>query len=143
MLVAALVGVAAVGLLDIALAQLGSVLDVVGLRYVPGTVCYDPVSLGCLLSDGGAAAAGLAAAAAADNGQPGVAPTRAPETPAAYNPPPGQTGYDAINDPAFEAQRDQHARDHSDTTPLPPPPGLSERLMGGFWGSVRESYGRQ
>jgi spore maturation protein SpmB len=68
MLVAALVGVAALGLLDLAFVQIGLVLDVIGLRYVPGTVCDDPVSLGCLLSDGGAAAAGLAAAAAADTG---------------------------------------------------------------------------
>lgn len=141
-LVGAFVGATAAGLLD-SVFQVMPLLD--ALRYAPDTVCSDgPVTLSCLLSNGGAVGAGAAAGAAASDGwQPGMAPPRAPETPAEYSPPPDQTGYDAINDPAFQAQRDQYARDHSDRTPPPPPPGVVERVMGNFGASVREYYGRQ
>lgn len=139
----AVVGVAAVGLLD-NLIQLVPGLDVTGFWYAPDNVCDNPVSLGCLLSDAGAAGAGAAAgAAAAGYWQPGAAPARAAEPPAGYNPPAGQTGHDAINDPAFQAQRDQYERDHSDKRPPPPAPGLSDQLMDNFWGDVRGAYGRQ
>ncbi len=143
-LVAVGVGVASMALLDI-LFQLVATADVLGLGYAPSTVCDNPVSLGCLLSDGGAAGAGAAAAAAAArrNAQPGAAPHRAADTPAGYNPPARQTGYDAVNDPAFQAQQDQYTRDHPDTRPTVPQPGMADQVANNFWGSVRTYYGRQ
>jgi len=143
-LVAVGVAVASMGLLDILL-QLVATADVLGFRYAPTTVCDNPVSLGCLLSDGGAAGAGAAAAAAAArrNDQPGAAPHRAADTPAGYNPPARQTGFEAVNDPTFQAQQDQYTRDHPDTRPTVPQPGLADQVANNFWGSVRTYYGRQ
>lgn len=145
-LVAVGVGVASMGLVDIII-ELVATADVSGFRYIPGTVCdpNEPLGLGCLLAGVGPLGA-LPAAVAADpreDHQPGVAPPRAADTPAGYNPPARQTGYDAVNDPAFQAQQDQHTRDHPDTRPTVPQPGLADQVANNFWGSVRTYYGRQ
>lgn len=144
-LIAAGAALALMGLLDI-LFELVATVDVLGFRYGPANICdLIPLSPACLLSDGGAAGAGAAAAAAAARGndQPGAAPHRAADTPAGYNPPARQTGYDAVNDPAFQAEQDQYTRDHPDTRPTVPQPGLADQVANNFWGSVRTYYGRQ
>lgn len=141
-------GLALPGLLDLLLDAAGAI-DLATLRYAPGTVCDDnPASLGCLLSDLGGAGAGAGAAASGGGGRarehtPGMAPESAPDTPEGYDPDPDLSGFEAVNDPAFQAQRDAYARDHSDKSPLPGGRGPVEQATGNFGRSLREFYGRK